>query len=282
MAFPFPIIPWLRRLPIHSPTTANATLTYQFSANEMVGAAGTFTICTTRTQSQVPGLYDSSSRGGSAFYNSPAVENALHRGYISIPDVPGLIRPLGQSETQTHSIFLFYTVYLKPTFSISLFGGPQYSNTVQFGLRRRRRGLRRAERASAGRESSPALPPATRSDQWRRWFGGSGPLEQRQRLVAAASHAKPECSRWERATRATSSGRVAGRSATMGIQSQEMPQCSARSASISTCSCNTRDCIRATTTSRRYRAFPTEMCGQFASRISFQDRWDASLKRYLW
>ena len=89
-------------------------------------------ICITRTQSQVPGLYDSSSRGGSAFYNSPTVENALHRGYVSIPDVPGL-SDCGQSETQTHSIFLFYTVYLKPTLSISLFGGPQYSNTVQFG-----------------------------------------------------------------------------------------------------------------------------------------------------
>jgi hypothetical protein len=41
---------------------------------------------------------------------------------------------VGQSETQANSIYLFYTVYLKPTLSISVFGGPQYSNTVQVGL----------------------------------------------------------------------------------------------------------------------------------------------------
>jgi hypothetical protein len=41
---------------------------------------------------------------------------------------------VGQSETQAQSIFLFYTIYLRPTFSFSLFGGPQYSNTQQFGV----------------------------------------------------------------------------------------------------------------------------------------------------
>jgi hypothetical protein len=40
---------------------------------------------------------------------------------------------LGQSETQSHSVFGFYTVYLRPTLSVSFFGGPQYSTTQQFG-----------------------------------------------------------------------------------------------------------------------------------------------------
>ena len=112
--------------------SANATLSYQFSANEMVGASGTFYNLHYPTQSQVPGLYDSSSRGGSAFYNYRLSKmhyigaTYQYQDFLSFPTA-------GQSETQTHSIFLFYTVYLKPTFSISLYGGPQYSNTVQFG-----------------------------------------------------------------------------------------------------------------------------------------------------
>ena len=48
--------------------TANATLTYQFAANAMVGASGTFTNLHYPNPAQVPGLSDSSSRGGSAFY----------------------------------------------------------------------------------------------------------------------------------------------------------------------------------------------------------------------
>jgi hypothetical protein len=37
----------------------------------------------------------------------------------------------GQSETQTHAIFLFYTLYPTARFSMSFFGGPQHSDTVQ-------------------------------------------------------------------------------------------------------------------------------------------------------
>jgi hypothetical protein len=112
--------------------TANVNLSYQFSANSMVGATGTFTNLHYPTQSQVPGLSDSSSKGGSAFYNYRISKmhyigaTYQYQEFLSFP-------ALGQSETQTHSMYFFYTVYLKPTFSISLFGGPQYSNTVQAG-----------------------------------------------------------------------------------------------------------------------------------------------------
>src|SRR5580700_9071691 len=44
--------------------TANASLNYQFSANGMVGASGTFANLHYPNQSQVPGLGDSSSRAG--------------------------------------------------------------------------------------------------------------------------------------------------------------------------------------------------------------------------
>jgi hypothetical protein len=113
--------------------TANATLTYQFSANGMVGASGTFTNLHYLDQAQVPGLFDSVSRGGSAFYNHRLSKmhyigaTYQYQMFLAYPTV-------GQSETQVHSALLFYTLYLKPTLSISLFGGPQYSDTSQFGV----------------------------------------------------------------------------------------------------------------------------------------------------
>src|SRR5271154_2284504 len=48
--------------------TGNAELTYQFSPNGMIGASGTFTNLHYLDSAQVPGLYDSNSSGGSAFY----------------------------------------------------------------------------------------------------------------------------------------------------------------------------------------------------------------------
>jgi hypothetical protein len=112
---------------------ANVSMTYQFSANGMIGASGTFTNLHYPNEAQVPGLYDSSSRGGSAFYNHRLSKmhyigaTYQYQMFLAYPTV-------GQSETQTHSIYLFYTVYLRPTLSISVFGGPQYSNTQQFGV----------------------------------------------------------------------------------------------------------------------------------------------------
>jgi hypothetical protein len=112
---------------------ANASITYQFSANGMVGASGTFTNLHYPNQAQVPGLSDSSSRGGSAFYNHRLSKmhyigaTYQYQWFLAYPNG-------GQSETQTQSVFLFYTVYFNPTFSVSFFGGPQYSNTQQFGL----------------------------------------------------------------------------------------------------------------------------------------------------
>jgi hypothetical protein len=112
---------------------ANVTITYQFSPNGMVGATGTFTNLHYPTQAQVPGLGDSSSRGGSAFYNHRL--SKMHYIGASYEYQMFLAYPtLGQSETQAHSIFLFYTLYVKPTFSFSFFGGPQYSDTQQFGV----------------------------------------------------------------------------------------------------------------------------------------------------
>jgi hypothetical protein len=112
---------------------ANMSMTYQFSANGMIGASGTFTNLHYPNEDQVPGLYDSSSRGGSAFYNHRL--SKMHYIGVTYQYQMFLAYPtVGQSETQTSTIYGFYTIYLKPTLSISFFGGPQYSNTQQFGV----------------------------------------------------------------------------------------------------------------------------------------------------
>jgi hypothetical protein len=52
----------------HLSNTGNVGLTYQFALNAMIGASGTFTNLHYPNQAEVPGLSDSESQGGSAFY----------------------------------------------------------------------------------------------------------------------------------------------------------------------------------------------------------------------
>jgi hypothetical protein len=114
--------------------TANATLTYQFAANAMVGASGTFGNLYYPNQSQVLGLANnSSSKGGSGFYSHRL--SKMH--YIGVTYQYQVFSASGtgvQSETQAQSVFGFYSLYFKPTISLSFFGGPQYSSTQQLGV----------------------------------------------------------------------------------------------------------------------------------------------------
>ena len=109
---------------------ANAELTYQFSATGMIGASGTFTNLHYPNPTEVPGLYDSSSQGGSAFYSHRLSKKHYLGALYQYSHI--VAYPVGaQSETQTHTIFGFYTIYLKPNLSLSFSGGPQYSDTAQ-------------------------------------------------------------------------------------------------------------------------------------------------------
>lgn len=122
--------------------TGNVGITYQFAANTMVGVSGTFANlhypnpsevtppAATQTGSSVLfGLYDSSSRGGTAFYSARfSKQNYLGVGYqyydlFSYP--PGLT-----TDTQTQTLLAFYTFQMT-SFSVSFFGGPQHSRTTQ-------------------------------------------------------------------------------------------------------------------------------------------------------
>jgi hypothetical protein len=112
--------------------TGSAGITYQFGANAMVGASGIFSNLHYPNPAEVPGLFDSSSKGGSAFYT----QRFAGRHYLGVSyqyqeflATPNRI----QNKTQTHSILLFYTLYLQRHLSLSVFGGPQHSDTEQPG-----------------------------------------------------------------------------------------------------------------------------------------------------
>ena len=118
--------------------TANVELTYQFGRNGMIGASGNFTNLHYPDPSEAPGLSDSSTRGGAAFYSYRLSKTQYLGATYQYSEISGSL-PSTQSgsqigvdsETQTHAALAFYTVYLKPTWSVSLSGGPQHYEVSQ-------------------------------------------------------------------------------------------------------------------------------------------------------
>ncbi len=111
--------------------TGNVGLSYQYALNDMIGASGTFSNLHYPNQSQVPGLSDTSSQAGMAFYS-----HRIGRGqYLGATyQYQRLLADLvqGSNETQTHAALIFYTFSpVSSRFSFSLFGGPQFSDTVE-------------------------------------------------------------------------------------------------------------------------------------------------------
>jgi hypothetical protein len=103
----------------------NVGITYQFSSNAMIGASGTFSNLHYPNPTEVPGLYDAASRAGSAFYSYRVSQQ--HYVGVTYQYQELLSYPTqGTNQTQTNGVFLFYTYHPAPTFSFSLFGGPQY------------------------------------------------------------------------------------------------------------------------------------------------------------
>jgi hypothetical protein len=110
--------------------TGNVGIGYQFGRDSMIGASGNFSNLHYPDSSEVPGLYDSSSQGGSLFVSFRASEMNYFGATYQYQRL--LAYPVaGVNETQTHAILFFYTLYPTSRFSISVFGGPQYSDTVE-------------------------------------------------------------------------------------------------------------------------------------------------------
>jgi hypothetical protein len=109
--------------------TGSAGLTYQYSLNQMLGASGVFTRLDYPHPTQAPGLFNANSQSGSAFYAFRI--SRMHYIGAAYQYQRLLSYPTeGRSETETHAAILFYTVSPSAHFSMSLFGGPQYSDTV--------------------------------------------------------------------------------------------------------------------------------------------------------
>ena len=117
--------------------TANVGLSYQLSRNGMIGAGGVFTESSYTNPTEASGFYNSSSRGGSVFY-SQRLSSSKYIGVtyqyvvsqtdpVNAPSNPGNV----QTEVKTHTFSAFCTFYLSPTLSLSVSGGPQYSDSVQ-------------------------------------------------------------------------------------------------------------------------------------------------------
>ncbi len=115
----------------HLSNNASVGLSYQYALNDMVGASGTFSYLDYPEQAQVPGLFNSRSQAGLFFYS-----HRIGRGqYFGVSyQYQRLLSYLntGDNETQTHAAIMFYTYSPKSSrLSFALFGGPQYSNTVE-------------------------------------------------------------------------------------------------------------------------------------------------------
>jgi hypothetical protein len=145
--------------------SGNVGISYQFERDTMIGASGTFTNLHYPNASQVPGLFDSASQAGSVYASLRASKvNYLGVTYqyqrlLSYPTE-------GVNETQTHAVLLFYTVAPSAHFSISVFGGPQYSETT------------------APASTVPPVSPATDARAWTPAVGAS--MGWRARLTSAA------------------------------------------------------------------------------------------------
>lgn len=110
--------------------SGNVSINYQFAVNGMVGAGGSFTNLHYPNPTEVPGLFDSSSQAGSAFYSFRFSKMNYIGATYQYQRL--LAHPtLAQNETQTHALLLFYTLYATSRFSISFFGGPQHSDTIE-------------------------------------------------------------------------------------------------------------------------------------------------------
>lgn len=110
--------------------SGNVGISYQFAPNGMIGASGSFTNLHYPNPAEVLGLFDSSSQAGSVFYSRRF--SRMHYIGATYQYQRLLAYPTGgQSETQTHALLFFYTLYASSRLSFSFLGGPQHSDTVE-------------------------------------------------------------------------------------------------------------------------------------------------------
>jgi hypothetical protein len=110
----------------HLDNTSTAELTYQYSASDMVGGSATVDISN----------FGAPATGGSSLVNSRSEEgDAFYTHRFTPRNWSGIAYSFQRlsfspvSETvDTHSIYLFHTLYLTPHTSLAFFAGPEYTD----------------------------------------------------------------------------------------------------------------------------------------------------------
>jgi hypothetical protein len=117
----------------HIGNTASVGLSYQFSPNGMIGGGGTTAIENYPNPAQAVGLTNSNSYGASAFYNL-RLGATQYAGLIYQHAVMNSSGVGVSSNTNSDIVYLFYTVYVKHTLSMSVSGGPQHFDVTEDAL----------------------------------------------------------------------------------------------------------------------------------------------------
>jgi hypothetical protein len=105
---------------------SDAGISYQFGQNSMIGIKGSFSGLWYPNRDTVAGLYDSTTEAGEGFYT----HRISRKHYIGVTYAfQQLLTHPGQAETQTHSTLFFYTLDLPRALTVSVFAGPEHSDT---------------------------------------------------------------------------------------------------------------------------------------------------------
>lgn len=119
---------------------SNVEITYQFGPNSMVGAKGSLSqLWYSNGRSLRPaagaslgsGVFDSGAQAGEVFY----ARRLSTKYYIGATySFQKLLAHPNSLDTRTQSLLIFYSLYLRPTVSLSVFAGPQRSATFGAAL----------------------------------------------------------------------------------------------------------------------------------------------------
>jgi hypothetical protein len=113
--------------------TVSAGVSQQVSQDAMIGGGGIFALLHYLNPSQAQGLSDSTSSGGSAFFNRRL--GGMQYVGVAYQFAHILASPQNeQSETLTNTILPFYTIYLNSSTSLSLSCGLEHLNSSETHL----------------------------------------------------------------------------------------------------------------------------------------------------
>lgn len=114
--------------------TTSAQLTYQVSAEGMIGGGGNYGTFSYGNSPQASGLFNSRSAGGSLFYSTRFRDKYYFGASYQYENFLSYQAAAPSTQTQTQTVFFFFTTYLKPNLSLSVSAGPQHYTSTQSPL----------------------------------------------------------------------------------------------------------------------------------------------------